>query len=217
MGKAESHTTWDNGDLVQGISVGQHLANDGMACFMVGCYAPVFFTDNSVLTFKAHDNLVHGTLKIFQTDKIFPFPGSHKGGFVDQVGNIRSAETGDCSCYCRQIDILFGFNFTDMHFQNLGSPLHIRGVNCNLAIKTTRTQQGGIKNIRTVCGRNNNYGLIGAETIHLHQQGIEGLFPFVSAATCCPTAAFAANCINLINKNNAGSIFFSFCKQFTNP
>jgi hypothetical protein len=76
-------------------------------------------------------------------------------------------------------------------------PLDIGQCHNHLAIESTGTQQGRIEHVRTVGGRNQDHPLVRFETIHFHQQLVEGLLPFIVAAPkpaprCRPTASISS-------------------------
>ena len=71
-----------------------------------------------------------------------------------------------------------------------------------------------IQNIRTVCGRDHDDALVDAKAIHLNQQLIQRLFPFIMAAAHTG-AALPSYRINFINKNDTGRILFGLIEQIT--
>ncbi len=99
-----------------------------------------------------------------------------------------------------------------MNFQDSFAIFDIRHVDDNLAIKTAGTQESGIKHIRTIgSGHDNDVGLI-VEAIHLHQDLIQRLLPFIMR-TAQASTALSADSIYFINEDNARSFFASFLKQ----
>ena len=77
----------------------------------------------------------------------------------------------------------------------------------HLAIKATRTQQGRIEHIRAVGCSDDNHALGALETVHLHQQLVQGLLAFVVTATE-PGATLPAHRIDFINKDDTRRVFF---------
>ena len=99
-----------------------------------------------------------------------------------------------------------------MDMEDCFPPTHIRTVNHDLAVKTTRAQQCMIQDIRTVGSRNHDNSFVDAKAVHLHQQLVQGLFPFVMpAAQACAT--LTAHCIDFIDKHDAWRIFLGLIKQ----
>src|SRR4030043_437418 len=99
-----------------------------------------------------------------------------------------------------------------MNFKYFLSSFYIRKRHDNLPVKSPRAQKRRIKNIGTVGCGNKNHAFIGFEAIHFHEQLIKRLFSFVmTSAKAGP--AMAADSVNLINKNYAGSVLFGLSEQ----
>ena len=93
----------------------------------------------------------------------------------------------------------------DVHFQDRLASLHIWTIHDHLAVETARAQQRRVQNVWPVGRRNNDDIRIGVEAIHLDQQLVERLLPFVvTAAQAC--AAMTADRVNFINENDAGAV-----------
>ena len=83
--------------------------------------------------------------------------------------------------------------------------------NINPSVEAARTQQCGVEHIGTVCGRQQDDARVLLKTIHLRQELVEGLFAFIVAAADASTP-LATNCINLIDENDAGGLFFGLAE-----
>ena len=70
-----------------------------------------------------------------------------------------------------------------MNPQDLKTTGIIRPIDSDLTIETTWAHQCSIKNVRTVRGSNNDDAGVALKTIHLRQELVQGLFPFVVATT----------------------------------
>src|SRR5207302_6606037 len=93
---------------------------------------------------------------------------------------------------------------------------HVGKIDRDLAIETAGTQQSGIENIGPVSSSDDNDAFLGIESVHLDEQGIEGLFALVVAASYA-MAAMAADCVNFIDENNARRGFLSLLKHVADP
>ena len=105
-----------------------------------------------------------------------------------------------------QIDIIGQRLALRVHAQDCLASLQIGGFNRNLSVKTARTQQGGIKNIGTVCRRDEDQVRGVVKAVHLNQQLVEGLVAFIRTATITRTAV-TTDRIDLIDEDNRGSNF----------
>ena len=101
-----------------------------------------------------------------------------------------------------------------MYLEDFLSATHIWRRNCNLSIETSRSQNCRIKNIHTVGGCHHDNAFVDAETVHLYQHLVQGLLTFI-VATAHTGSTASCHCINLIDKDNTGSMPFRICKQIT--
>mmetsp|Transcript_26590 Transcript_26590/g.48252 ORF Transcript_26590/g.48252 Transcript_26590/m.48252 type:complete len:366 (-) Transcript_26590:152-1249(-) len=102
-----------------------------------------------------------------------------------------------------------------MYGQNTGPSLKVGQVYSNFTVKTSGTKKGCIKNIHAIGGCNSDDSRVSIETVHLHQNLIDGLFSLIitSSKTC---TTLPSDGINLINENNAGRILLRLRKDITN-
>lgn len=74
-----------------------------------------------------------------------------------------------------------------------------------LTIKSARSQQSSIQDIRSVGGSKDNDSCVALKAVHLCQQLVDGLLTLIVATTHASTT-LSANSVNLINEDNAGSL-----------
>ena len=99
-----------------------------------------------------------------------------------------------------------------MHLQNFFTATHIRTVYGNLTVKTTRTQQCWVQNVRTVGCCDDNNAFVAVEAVHFYQQLVQCLFAFIMTAAHTSTT-LTAHCIDFVDKNNPRCIFLGLFKQ----
>jgi len=101
-----------------------------------------------------------------------------------------------------------------VHLQNGFAPLEVRSVEHHTAVKATWAEQGRVEDIRAVGGSDDNHVRVSAETIHLYQELVEGLFAFVmTAAKTCP--AVATYRVDFINKDDTRRMLFRLAEKVT--
>jgi len=88
--------------------------------------------------------------------------------------------------------------------------------NHHLAVKAARPQQGWIQHVRTVGSSDDDDARMAFETVHFHQQLIQGLFPFVVAAAQARTP-LPPNRINFINEEDAGRMLLGVFEHVPDP
>ena len=89
-----------------------------------------------------------------------------------------------------------------MHVQDLAAALDVRPVERDVAVETTRPQERGVENVGAVGGRDDDHVGVGVESIHLHQQLVEGLLALVVTAPK-PGASLAADGVDLVHEHDA--------------
>ena len=128
--------------------------------------------------------------------------------FIHQVGEIRSRKSGSASGDDGDIDIFGQRNLSHVNGENSFAALDIRTRYNNAAVETSGTQQRRIENIGPVCRGNQNDTFVGFEAVHFNQQLVERLLTFVVAAAKT-RATMPPNRVDLIDKDDAGSVFLS--------
>ena len=94
-----------------------------------------------------------------------------------------------------------------MHLKNLFATTHIGQRHHHLAVKTTGSHQRRVEHIRAVGGGNYDHTFIAFKAVHFHQQLVQGLFTLV-VTTTHTGATVTTHRINLVDKDNAGRMFF---------
>src|SRR5690606_6374696 len=95
-----------------------------------------------------------------------------------------------------------------MNLEDLVATNNIRIRNHDLSVKTTRTKQCRIKNVRTVGGCDQNDRFIGFKPIHFNQQLVEGLLTFI-IATAKSGTTMPTHGVNFVDKDDARRILLS--------
>ena len=81
-----------------------------------------------------------------------------------------------------------------------------------LAVETSGTQQSLVEHISPVGGRHDDDTRVGTEAVHLGKQGIEGILALVVSSHGRILAARTSHGIDLINENDARSLFLSLAE-----
>src|SRR5690606_25003403 len=84
----------------------------------------------------------------------------------------------------------------------------------HLTVETPRSQQGRVEHIRTVGCGNDNDAVIHFETVHLHQQLVEGLLALVMT-TAQSGATVATNGVDLVDEDDAGRMLLGLLEHVT--
>jgi hypothetical protein len=119
--------------------------------------------------FAAQQNLVPRFFKVGHRHLIAIVPRGDQRGFIAQVRQIGAAQTGGRARQCVQIDVGIKCDVPRMNLQNAGASASIRQRDSDLSIETTRAQEGGIKYIGAIGGRQNDDLVPFVEAVHFDQ------------------------------------------------
>ena len=86
------------------------------------------------------------------------------------------------------------------------SPFDIRFFHRNLTVKSSRTEQRRVKDVRTVCRRKDYKSFFVFKAVHLDQKLVQSLLPLVVSAAESVYSAFSKR-IDFVDKDNARSFF----------
>ena len=207
-------TTRDNRCFVHRIGCRHIDCDNGVSGFVKSCQL-FFCRCHGGMAFRSHHDFIFSILEFLHGDQTFVTPCCHKCGFVDKIHQIG---TGKSRCTARhnlQIDIRRQRHIANMDFENFLAPCNIGVGNNHLPVKTPRTQQCRIKDIRTVgCGNENN-AFIRLEPVHFDKKLVQRLFAFI-IATAKTGTAMTADGINFINENDTWRILFCLFEHVAN-
>src|SRR5579864_8742813 len=183
-----------------------------MAGFVICGDLLFFFREEQALALRAHQDLVLGQLKVIHQHGFAIVAGGVQRRFIHHVGKLSAGETRCAARQNREINVVCQRNLAGVYAEDFFTSTNISKWNHNAAIKASRTQKSGIKNVWPVGGGDQNHAFIGLKPIHFDEQLVECLLALiVSAAKTC--AAMASNGVNFVDKDDAGSVFLALLKQ----
>ena len=158
------------------------MTNDGVSNLVIRHHLLFIVLKHAALLFKTSHNSLDRFTKVLLFNTLALGSSRQKCRFIDQVGQVGTSETAGGLGDAVEVNLLGKFHFLGVNLKNGFATGEVRTVHQNLAVKTTRTQQGSIKNFRLVCGRQHDHWLVlSGETIHLGEQLVQGLLPLVIA------------------------------------
>ena len=154
---------------MQWICFGQQFGEYGMACLMVGGEPPRILVDHHGLALQPHDDFILGFFKIDLLDSLLSFPGSEQRRFIDQIGDLSSAEPGGRAGDGGQINGTAQSSCGGVDLKNFQTAADIRQGQTDTPVKSAGSEQGGVENIGAIGGCDHDDRLVGSETIHFHE------------------------------------------------
>ena len=211
-GQTHGHAARNDRHLVQRIGQGHQGGHNSVACLVEGGDLFFFVGQDHAAALGAHHDLVLGNLQVVHQNGLTVLAGGQQCSLVDQVGQIGAAKARSATRQHAQIHIVCNGNLAGVHAEDLLAAANIRQVHYDAAVKATGAQQRRVQHVRTVSGGDKNDAFVRLEAIHLHQQLVQGLLAFVVSAAQA-RATMAADGVNFVNKNDAGSVLFALLKQ----
>ena len=141
-------------------------------------------------------------------------PDCQNRSLIQHILQICTAEARRTLRQRIQIHILGKMLVACMNPENCLSALAIRKCDRDLTIKPASSEQCRIKDIRTVGSRNDDDTAVIFHTIHFNKQLIQGLFPFIMAASETSTSLSAYG-INFVDEDNAWCSLLRFLEHVT--
>ena len=212
--RAQCTATGDNRHLVKGFGVIQEHLRQRMTAFVPRRDAAILVGHGVRTPFAAPEHLITRLFHIHMRHGLTIRAHRQEGGFIQEVCQISTRETGRAACDAFQIHILAQLHLVGMHLQDCQAAFGGRQIHHNLAVKTTRTRQRRVQHIHAVGRRHHNHAAIAFKAIHLDQHGIQRLLTFVMA-TANARKTGSANRVNFVNKEDARRILLGLGKHIT--
>eukprot|EP00906_Rhabdomonas_costata_P029030 RCo041000 len=194
-----------NRDLQQGVHVLHEPPHNGMTCLMVSDHPLLPLCKYSGLLLQTSNNTVNGLLEVRRGDELGLLPSGNQSGLVATVHDVSTREpcgkSGQVLCQL----LLGGGRIHGQRFEvnlvNLNPVIQWGLLERDLTVKTPRSQQGLVQDVRAVGSGQNNHAGLGVEPIHLHQEGVQRALPFIIPSPLATTSA-PPDGVDLVNEDD---------------
>ncbi|OPZ71556.1 MAG: hypothetical protein BWY82_01677 [Verrucomicrobia bacterium ADurb.Bin474] len=195
------------------------IINDGlnnrMSGFMVG-YNLLVLIIHEAPTLPPIGNLFAGFIHFGCFNLVLSVTGGNQRRFVEQVRQISPGETGSVPGRDGKIHLAAQLDLLGMDLQDLIASIQVGQVDHNLTVKTAWPQQCTVQDIRAIGCSNDDHPFVSIKTVHLDQQRIQGLLALV-VSSAQAGSTLTANCVNLIDENQARRILATLFEHIPNP
>ena len=190
----------------------EQFEQERVSSFVISGVGFFLLAQSKAAAFLSPADFVARFLELRQSDAFQISARRQQSSLIDDVGQFRSGVTGRATRNDGEIDAFGQLHFLGMDPQNFLATFHIRQVDGDLAIETAGAQQSGIEDVGPVGSGDDNDAFLSIESVHLHEQGIEGLLAFV-VATADAVAAMTTDRVNFVDENDTGRGFFALLKH----
>src|ERR1035438_3084252 len=211
-GDAQSHSTRNDGDLVDGVRVLAEERNQRMAGFVIRSHPLFLIRKQHGLALGSHEHLVIGQLKVVHRDLLAIHAGSIQRSLVHHVGKVGSTEARCSTGQYVEVGVIGDGNLFDVYAKNLLAATHIGQAHHHAAVEAAGAQQRGIENVGPVGGRDQDHAVVRFKSVHLDEQLIQCLFALIVSAAQAG-AAMAADSVDFIDEDDRKSVLLALFKQ----
>ena len=184
-----------------------------MSCFVQGDGTLLLCGEYFGFLLQSADDAVYGCKEILFAYSLLVMAGSDEGCFVANIGNVGARETG--SLTGEEIDVyrLIQLQGFEVHAEHLFALIEVGKVYMYLAVKASSAQQGFVKNIYAVGSCQDDDTRVGAESVHLCEQLVEGVFTLIVTSHSRIFPASTTNSVNLVNEDDTGGLLFGLAEE----
>ena len=168
-GVAAHHAARYDGDFLDGIGVGNEVANNGVSGLMVGGYALFPLRDEAALTLRPGVDAVDGLGEFVVHDEFLVAAGGQNSSLIDEVGEIRAAESGGQLGDDLHIDVGIERLALRMNIEDGDASAHVRKVDGDATVKASGAQERGVKDIGAVCGSDDDDVCRAFKAVHFNE------------------------------------------------
>ena len=211
-GHTSGSAAGDNGDLMDRVGSLQLIDDDGVTGLVVGGQPACVLGDHTAFLLGACDDLKHGLVQVVVGDKALFAAGSQQSGLVHQIFQIGAGKTSGGLGQIGQGNIFRQRLVAGVDAQNGLTALDVGMAHIHLTVKAAGAQQGGVQNVHTVGGSQHDDSLVGGESVHFHQQLVQGLLTLVVTAAQTG-AALTAHRVDLVNKDDGRGVLLGLIEQ----
>ena len=197
---------------MNGILRFEHVEEDSVTCLVIGCELLLLVAHDLALLLRADDDLDGRFLDLLHGDRLFVGSRRQKGCFVEQVFEVCAGESGGRLGDRAELDVGSQRLLARVYLEDRFTAVDVGIADDDLTVESAGTQQRRVEYVGTVGRRDQDNAFVHAEAVHLDQQLVQGLLALVVAAaeTC---AALSADSVDLVDKDNTGSVLFRLVKE----
>ena len=195
------------------IGVRLEVLHDGVAGFVVGGRGLFLLVHDAALVGPAEAHLVARFFQVVLLDELLAGQRRVQGGFVDDGGQIGTAEPGRRAGQPSQIDLRPKLHLAGVDLENLQPALHIGQRHVDLPIEAARPGKGRVEHVDAVGAGDDDHLVVRIKPVHLDEDGVERLLAFVMPAGAEPRAAATADGVDFIQEDDARAVVLGLLEQ----
>ena len=165
------------------------------------------------LFLKSADDTVHSIQEILFLHTLLVVAGGYQRGLVADVGDVSTRETGRLTGQLLDVETLIDLDGLEVNLEDGLALVEVGEVNIYLAVEAACTHQGRVEHVGTVGGSQDDDAAVGAEAVHLGEQGIQRVFALVVSTHGRILGAGTAHGIYLVDEDDTGRFLLGLAEQ----
>ena len=216
LGDPEGEAGRDDAHLEQGIGVGEHVGEHGVAALVEGDTLLFEVREHEAVAGLAHEDPVPRRVEVAHLDELAASPHGVQSRLVDEVGQVRTGHARGATGDDRQVHVGPDPLVLAVHLQDRQALVEVGKRHDDLAVEAARSQQRGVQDVGPV-GRGHYDDALGdVETVHFVQHLVQGLLALIVPAAE-PSAALAPDRVDLVDEDDGRRLLAGGLEQVADP
>ena len=154
---------------MNGVGVGENVADDGVAGFVVGGDLAFGVVHDLTLAFGADGDAFKSFGDVGAGDGFVTFAGGGDGGFVGDVGEVGARTAGSLGGESVKVDVVGEGLVLEMDLEDGEAVFAFGQRDVDVAVKATWAEQGFVQHVHAVGGSHHDDAGVIIKTVHLNQ------------------------------------------------
>ena len=211
--RAEGLATWHDGHLHERVGVSAEPTYRGVSGLVDGYGALLVGRHHLRLLLQSAHYAVHGVEEVLFLHGLLVVPCGYQRGLVADVGNVGSGESRGLAREIVDVDVVAEFQRLEVHEEYGLSLGQVRQVDVYLPVESSGTQQSLVEHVGAVGGGEHYHARVGAESVHLGEQGVKCVLALVVAAHRRVLRPCSAHGVNLVDEDDARRLLLGLGKH----
>ena len=168
--------------------------------------------DEAVFLFQPGDHAFDGAGEVIQHDGVVLATCGEDGGFVDEVGQIRTGKSGGERGDFFHVDVVAEADFFQVDAQYLDTAGLVGTIDEDLPVEAPCPQQCRVEDFRPVGRAQQHQSGAGVEAVEFGEELVERLFLFVVSADAVGAACLAQR-VDFVDEDDGGRLFSGLFEQ----
>ena len=184
-----------------------------MACFVEGDGTLFRGGHHLRLLLQSADDTVNGIKEVLFLHRLLVVAGGNQRSLVTYVGNVGTRESWRLAGQLLDVEALVNLDGLEVNLEDGLALVKVGKVDIYLTVEASGTHQRRVEHVGTVGGSKDNHAAVGAEAVHLGQQGIQRVLALVVSAHSRVLRAGTSHSVNFVDEDDTWRLLLSLAEQ----